>query len=251
MKAAGSKLVDLVEHHHAVARCDLAQILDDVPRQRTDVGSPVSAYFRLIVHASQACAHELAAGCLGDTLPKRGLAYAGRADEAQDRALARRIELAHREILEDAPLDLVEPVVVFIEDASRLGDVDGRLALGRPGQIDQPVEIGADHRIFARAFLHPLQALQLLARLLLDFLGHLRLGDRLVELRDLGAALLAFAQLLLNRAHLLAQQMLAIHVADRFLGAFVNLLGYLEYFDAVRKQLQQLVQPRLEIESLQ
>ena len=52
MKAAGSKLVDLVEHHHAVARCDLAQILDDVPRQRTDVGSPVPAYFRLIVHTS-------------------------------------------------------------------------------------------------------------------------------------------------------------------------------------------------------
>ena len=86
----------------------------------------------------------------------------------------------------------------------------GALCVGRPRQLDQPVEIRADHRVFAGAFGHALEALQFLARLLLDFLGHLRLGDRLLELRDLRRALVAFAQLLLDRAHLLAQQVLAV-----------------------------------------
>ena len=124
VKAAGAELVDLVEHHHAVARARLAQALDDVARQRADVGAPVAADLRLVVHAAQAHAHELAPGRLGDALAERGLAHAGRADEAQDRALARRIQLAHREVLEDALLDLLEAVVVLVEDAPRLGDVD-------------------------------------------------------------------------------------------------------------------------------
>ena len=38
------------------------------------------------------------------------------------------IELAHREVLEDAPLDLVEAVVVRVEDRARLRDVDRLLA---------------------------------------------------------------------------------------------------------------------------
>ena len=130
VEAAGAELVDLVEHHHAVARARLAHALDDVARQRADVGAPVAADLRLVVHAAQAHAHELAPGRPGDALAERGLAHAGRADEAQDRALARRVQLAHREVLENALLDLVEAVVVGVEDAPRLGDVDRR---GRPG----------------------------------------------------------------------------------------------------------------------
>ena len=88
----------------------------------------MAADLGFVVHAAQAHAHELAAGRLGDALTERGLADAGRADKAQDRALAVRIELAHREIFEDAALDLGQAVVVLVEDAPRLGDVD---ALGR------------------------------------------------------------------------------------------------------------------------
>ena len=103
-----------------------------LPGSDADVGAPVAADLRLVVHAAQAHAHELAPGRLGDALAERGLADAGRADEAQDRALARGIELAHREVLEDALLDLVEAVVVLVEDAPRLGDVDRGLGAGRP-----------------------------------------------------------------------------------------------------------------------
>ena len=56
---ARRELVDLIEHEHRVARAGLAQALDDVAGQRADVGAPVAADLRLVVHAAEARAHEL------------------------------------------------------------------------------------------------------------------------------------------------------------------------------------------------
>ncbi len=133
---AAPELVDLVEHQHGVARAGLAQRLDDVARQRADVGAPVAADLGLVVHATEADAHELAAQRPRDALAERGLADAGRADEAQDRAAPFRVQLAHREELEDAPLDLLEAVVVLVEDLARMVDVVLLMVELRPRQLD-------------------------------------------------------------------------------------------------------------------
>ena len=117
---AGAELVDLVEHHDAIARARLADGLDDVARQRADIGAAVAADLGLVMHAAEADAHEFAVHGARDRLAERGLADAGRTDEAQDRRLALRRELAHGEIFDDAPLDLVEAVVVVVEDVARL-----------------------------------------------------------------------------------------------------------------------------------
>ncbi len=66
---------------------------------------------RLVAHATEGDAHELAARRLGDGAAERGLADAGRADEAQDRASQLVGAALHGEILDDAFLDLVEAVV--------------------------------------------------------------------------------------------------------------------------------------------
>jgi hypothetical protein len=124
VEAAHAELVDLVQHHHAVARAGLADVLDDVARQRADVRAAMAADLGLVVHAAEAHADELAAGCLGDALAERRLAHAGRADEAQDRAAAFRIELPDREVFEDALLDLVEAEMILVENAARFRDVD-------------------------------------------------------------------------------------------------------------------------------
>ena len=171
---AGAELVHLVQHHHGIARAGLADRLDDVARHRADVGAAMAADLGLVVHAAEAQAHELAAGRARDALPERRLADARRADEAQDRALALRIELAHREIFEDAPLDLGEAVMVLVEDAARFRDVD-RLGIElRPRQLDQPIEIGADHPVFGSGLRHALEPLELLLGLLFGLLRHLR-----------------------------------------------------------------------------
>jgi hypothetical protein len=84
----------------------------------------MAADLGFIVHAAQRGAHELAPERPGDRLAKRGLADPGRSDEAQNRPVTGRVELAHGEELDDALLDLVEAEVIGVEDASRFGDFD-------------------------------------------------------------------------------------------------------------------------------
>ena len=110
-----AELVDLVEHEHRVAGLGAAQALDDLAGHRADVGAAVAADLGFVAHAAERHAHELAAHRLRDGPRQRGLADAGRADETQDRALQRRVELAHGEELEDAVLDLLEPGVLVVE----------------------------------------------------------------------------------------------------------------------------------------
>jgi hypothetical protein len=121
----------------------------------------------------------------------------------------------------------------------------GFSAASAHGKLDQPVEIRADHRVLAGALGHALETLQLLARLLLDSSGIFASVDGLVELRDFGGALVALAQLLLDRAHLLAQQVLALQVVERTARAFRDVARDLEHFDPVREQLEQRVHARL------
>src|SRR5215211_2677498 len=81
-------LVDLVDHEDRVLRAGVAQRADHHPGHRADVGPPVAADLRLVADAAGADALEPAAHRAGDRAPERGLADAGRADEAQDRRAA-------------------------------------------------------------------------------------------------------------------------------------------------------------------
>ena len=210
----------------------------------------MAADLGFVVHAAQARAHELEAQRARDALAERRLADAGRADEAQDRAAARRVELAHREVLENAALDLREPVVVLVEDLARLRDVDGfRVAL-RPRQRDEPIEVRAHHRVLRRRVRHALEAPQLLLRLLLDFLGHLRVGDRLAQLVELGLRVV-LAELLLDRLQLLAQHVLALALVELALRLLADLARQLQHLDAVREELDDAIEPVANLERLE
>src|SRR5207244_11305264 len=101
--------------------------LDDVPRQSPDIGAAMATDLGLVMHPAEADPYEFPAGRARDALPERGLADTRRADKAQDRAAAFRVELLDRQVFEDPPLDSVQPVMIGVEHPSRLGDVD-RLA---------------------------------------------------------------------------------------------------------------------------
>ena len=105
----GAELVDLVEDEDRVLRLGAAQPLDDLAGQRADVGAAMTADLRLVAHAAERDAHELAAERLGDRPRQRRLADARRPDEAENRTLDRRIQLADGEVFEDAILRLLEP----------------------------------------------------------------------------------------------------------------------------------------------
>ena len=109
----------------------------------------MAADLGLVMHAAEADALELEAEGARNALAERGLADAGRTDEAQDRAAALGVELAHREKLEDASLDAVEPVVVGLEHSARVRHVVLLRVELRPGERDHQVEPGAQHGVLA------------------------------------------------------------------------------------------------------
>ena len=249
---AGAKLVDLVQHHDAVPGAGLADRLDDVAGQSADIGSPMAADLGFVMHAAEAHADKFAVHGARDRLAERGLADAGRPDEAKDRRLAVRRQLAHRQIFDDPALDLLEAEVILVEDAARRRDVDRRLLGERPWQVHEPVEIGPHHPVLARGFRHPLQPPELLARLIVDFLGHVRVGDRLFEFGDLGGlSLVRFAELALYRRHLLAQQDLTIAGVERRPGFPAYLLRQPENLDPMREKSRDPLHSRADIHRLE
>ena len=124
------ELVDLVEHEDRVVGPGLLHALDDAPRQRADVGAAVAADLGLVAHAAERDADELAPERARDRPAERRLADAGRPDTRHRMGpFLSALELAHRQVLEDALLDLLEVVVVGVEDVARRLDVE--LVLGR------------------------------------------------------------------------------------------------------------------------
>ena len=79
---AGAELVDLVQHHDAIAGAGLADCLNDVAGQGADIGSPVAANLRFVMHAAETDADKFAVHGAGDRLTERGLADAWRPGEA-------------------------------------------------------------------------------------------------------------------------------------------------------------------------
>jgi hypothetical protein len=222
-----------------------------LPGQGADIGPPVAADLGLVMDAAERDADELPFHRPGDRLAERGLADARRADETQDRRLALGGELAHGEILDDAPLDLVEAEMVLVEDAPRLLEVDRLLRRQLPWQLDQPVEIGADHAVFGRRLGHALEPAQLAPRLVLDLLRHLGLGDRLAELGDLVVLAVGFAELLLDRRHLLAKQHLALPLVERGAGLLADLLRQPQHLNPLGEETRHAVDAGGEIDRLE
>ncbi len=89
----------------------------------------MAAYLRLIAHAAQRHAHELAVGGARDALTQRGLAHARRAHQAQDGAAQILHALLYGQVFDDALLDLLQPVMVALEHL--LGRRDVQMTLLR------------------------------------------------------------------------------------------------------------------------
>ncbi|MCA9682910.1 MAG: PAS domain-containing protein, partial [Myxococcales bacterium] len=217
-----AELVDLVEDDDRVVGAGALEGLDDATRERADIGAPVAADLGLVTDAAEADADEAATDGPGHALAQRGLADAGRARQAQDRPLLRGVELEHGHVLEDPLLDLLEVVVVLVEDVADRADLELVLGGDRPGQIDQPLEVGPRDRVLGARRLHLLEPVELLEGDLLGLLRHLGVGDLLLELVGLGVLVVDLAELALDRLELLTQHVLALRVAHLFLDLGVD-----------------------------
>ncbi len=106
----------------------------------------MAADLGLVAHAAQGHAHELAVGRVRDRLAKRGLAHTRGAHQAQNRRFELFHALLHRQVLDDAFLDLLQPIVIGVQDFLRLGQIVADLAFLLPGQPDQRFDVVAHHR---------------------------------------------------------------------------------------------------------
>ena len=203
-------LVHLVEHEHRVDRAGLPHRLHDASGQRADVGPSMAADLRLVAHAAERKPHELAVHRPRDRLAERGLADAGRADEAEDRPLHVALQLPDGQVLDDAFLDLVEVVVVLVEHAARLDRIEAIFGRRAPGHLEQPVEVRARHLVVGRRVVHARQPVQLARRDLARCPRADSRGDLLAQQLDLVG--LALAELILDRLQLLPQVVLPLRV---------------------------------------
>src|SRR5438552_2914270 len=80
----GAHLVDFVEHEDRIVVLGPAQPLQHAPRQRADVRAAMAANLRLVAHATERHADELAAQRARDAHAERGLADTRRPNETQD-----------------------------------------------------------------------------------------------------------------------------------------------------------------------
>ena len=181
----------------------------------------------------------------------------GRADQGEDRPGALRssaaprscAQLAHRDVLGDPVLDVLETGVVGVEHLAGAGRVESLLGALGPGHGDQPVEVGADHRGLAGGIAHPLQARELLLGLLADLVGHpglLDLGAVLVD--DRGVVL---AQLLADRLHLLAQEVLALLLLGAGLDVVADPGADLELGEPLALELQRQLEALGDVKRLE
>jgi hypothetical protein len=194
----------------------------------------MAADFRLVANSAQRDTDELARHRTRDRLAERRLAHAGRADEAQDRPLHVALQLADGQILDDALLDLVEIVVVFVESFARLDGIDPVGSRHAPRHVQDPVDVRAEHLVLGRCGAHAAQSIELAHRHDVHRFGQLCVLDALAQLRQLVA--LALAELLLDRLELLPQVVLPLRVGHLLLRLRLDLALQLEQRDLARQR---------------
>ena len=138
-------LVDFVEQEQRVLHANFRHLLDELAWHGTDIGTAVTADLRFVTHPTEGHPHIFAAGRLGDGLTQRGLAHTGRANQTEDGALELIDARLHRQIFEDAILDLLKAIVIGIQHLLRLAKVFLDLGSRLPRHLYHPVHIAANH----------------------------------------------------------------------------------------------------------
>ena len=243
-----SQFVDFVEQEDRVFGAGLLHALNDAARHGPDIGATVAADVCLVTHAAERDSYVLAVHGAGDGFGDRGLANPRRAGKKQDRIatggvvdrglgiivvgvsgfgglLGLLLQHPYCQELEDPILDVTEGVVVFLEDFGSARNVHSFFGTLGPRQLTDGFEVGTNdlrlHTFGTHAF-EPIElALNLLACRFRELQG-LELFSQLFEVLTTAV----IAELALDGLELLAQEHLALAVAELFLDlAFDVLLG--------------------------
>ena len=161
-------------------------------------------------------------------------------------------ELVHREVLEDALLDLLEAVVVLVEDLLRRDEVELLLVLARStaarSSQSRYVRMTAVSAAACGIFSSRPSSLSAFSS---TSSGMPAVLDLLLVLVDLGLDLVVLAELLLDRLELLAQEVLALRLGHRLLDAVLDLAAELEDLELLAQEPGGLLEALLRVERLE
>ena len=152
-----AQFVNFIKQKQRIGRSGLFHAFNNFARHGTDIRPPMSADFRFIAHTAQWSPHKTAPGYLGDGFAQRSFAHARRTDQTQNRTFDFISTRLHRQIFDNAFLDLFQPVMIFFQHFHCLGNVFVNLGTLLPGNVQQPVQIVADNRCFGRHAAHIFQ----------------------------------------------------------------------------------------------
>ena len=237
------ELVDLVEQDDGIHDFRAAHRLDDATRHRADVRATVAPDLGLVAHAAERHAHELPSHRARDRTPERCLADTGRSDETEDRTVEPLDERQHADVVEHAVLHVVETVMILIEHAARVRDVEDVIGALLPRQGDDPVEVGADNTRFGgdrRELPQPTQLLRASARESARGVP----SPRSAAARSSPSSPSSLPELAMDRLELLLEVELALVLEQRAAHVVVDLSLELEQIDLARQHVRQRAQQR-------
>ena len=172
-------------------------------------------------------------------------------DEREDRAARVRLELAHREELEDPVLDLLEAVVVLVEDLDRVLEIEVVLGRRVPRQRCDPLQVRADDAVLGGLRREVLQPAELAIDLLAHVVGQVQRGELLAQLVGLRRRLVELAELVLDRLELLAQDELALRTVHLGLHLVLDLRADRDDLELAREHLGEAAQPARDVRLLE
>ena len=146
-----AELVDLVEQQQGVFALGLDEGRHDAAGHGADIGLAVAADLGLIPHAAEREPRELAVQRACDRDGDGRLAHARRADQAEDLPRQLRRELPHGQRLENALFDRLEAEMILVEDLRGGLDIQPLLRLLVPRQVEDGIEVIAQHGGLGRA----------------------------------------------------------------------------------------------------
>ena len=156
------------------------------------------------------------------------------------------LELAHRQELEDPLLDPGQAVVVLVQVALGLHQVEGVGGGVQPGQVEDPVDVVARHRVFRRRGRDALQPGEFLVHRGPGLGAELFLGHPLAQFLEFDLVVVALAQLLADGLQLLAEEELALPLVHVLLHGGLQLVAHLHRLQPLgqlfRHPVKQVVQ---------
>ena len=141
------QLIHLIQYHNRIGNAAPFHAFHNPAWHRADISAPVSAYLCLIANAAQTDSYIFSAKRLRYTLSDAGLSSSGRAHEQQDRARLLFLQPHRGDLLNHAPLNPFQPIVILIQDPFCPVQIYGPKSLLLPGKPRHKVQVIVKHSV--------------------------------------------------------------------------------------------------------